>query len=164
VALPLANRHYNRQNPNSKQFVPPGRCLVLRTPDATALWVTSAPIAAYVRHAWAGAWVCSMFRNEGNCLSSELIREAVSASRWYFGDAPAGLGMVTFVDPTKTRRKRDPGRCFVKAGFTRLKRRTAGGLVVLQLLPDEMPPPTQPLARAELRQPVQLALPIGDVA
>ena len=25
----LADRHYNRQNPDSDQFVPPGKCLVL---------------------------------------------------------------------------------------------------------------------------------------
>ena len=30
-----------------------------------ALWVTSFPFAQYVRHQWAGAWVCSAFRNEG---------------------------------------------------------------------------------------------------
>ena len=53
-ALPLANRHYNRQSPNSPQFVPPGRCLVLLTQDTGALFVSSWPLAAYVKHAWAG--------------------------------------------------------------------------------------------------------------
>jgi len=36
-ALPLADRHYNRQKPGTSQFVPPGRCIVLLTPKATAL-------------------------------------------------------------------------------------------------------------------------------
>src|SRR5690242_7545534 len=40
-AVPLADRHYNRQKPGTPQFVPPGRCLVLLTADAGALWVTS---------------------------------------------------------------------------------------------------------------------------
>jgi hypothetical protein len=96
-ALPLADRHYNRRKVGSPQFVPPGRCLVLLTPDATALWTTSWPFAEYVRHAWAGAWVCSAFRNESPHLSSGLIRDAVSATRHLYGDPPA-LGMVTFVD------------------------------------------------------------------
>jgi hypothetical protein len=26
-ALPLADRHYNRQKPGTPQFVPPGRCM-----------------------------------------------------------------------------------------------------------------------------------------
>jgi hypothetical protein len=30
--LPLADRHYNRQKPGSPQFVPPGRCVVLKAP------------------------------------------------------------------------------------------------------------------------------------
>lgn len=55
-----------------------------------------------------------------------------------FGDAPT-LGMVTFVNVTKVRRKRDPGRCYARAGFTRLAETTKGGLVVLQMLPDAMP-------------------------
>lgn len=86
----------------------------------------------------------SCFRNESPHLSSELIREAVAATRAIMGNPPA-LGMVTFVDPSKIRHKRDPGRCYVKAGFTRLKERTHGGLVVLQLLPDNMPDPEYPM-------------------
>jgi hypothetical protein len=49
-ALVLADRHYNRQKIGSPQFVPPGRCLVLLTRNADALWVTSWPYAEYVRH------------------------------------------------------------------------------------------------------------------
>lgn len=141
-ALPLADRHYNRQRPGTPQFVPPGRCLVLLTPDADALWVTSWPMEEYTRHRWAGAWVNSCFRNEGAGLSSELIREAVSASRFWWGDPPA-LGMITFVDADKVRRKRDPGRCYRKAGFEHVGF-TEGGLWAFQLLPREMPEPMAP--------------------
>lgn len=138
VAKRLADRHYNRQKPDSPQFVPPGRCLVLRTDAADALWVTSWPFAEWVRHAWAGAWVNSCFRNESPHLSSELIREAVAATRSVW--EPPALGMVTFVDASKVRRKRDPGRCYVRAGFERVGF-TKGGLVALQLFPDAMPSP-----------------------
>src|SRR3954471_16732070 len=141
-ALPLADRHYNRRKVGSPQFVPPGRCVVLLTANADALWVTSWPFAEYVRHAWPGAWVNSLFRNESGELSSELIREAIAATRSVFGDPPP-LGMVTFVDRDKTRRKRDPGRCYRKAGFRHVGE-TKGGLVALQLLPAEMPDAVQP--------------------
>ena len=114
LAAVIADRHYSRQTIGSPQFVPPGRCLVLRKPDA--YWVTSWPFAEYVKHQWAGAWVCSAFRNEGPDLSSELVREAVAATRWYWPEVPA-LGMVTFVDAGRVRHKRDPGRCYLKAGF-----------------------------------------------
>jgi hypothetical protein len=138
VTREIADRHYNRQSVGAKQFVPPGRCVVLRTVDDRAFWITSWPFAEYVKHEWPGAWVCSAFRNEGAGLSSELIREAVAATRYEWPAIPE-LGMVTFVDPKKVRHKRDPGRCFVKAGFTRLKKKTKGGLIVLQMLPGEMP-------------------------
>ena len=141
VARAIADRHYNRQRVGATQFVPPGRCLVLIRPQA--LWVTSWPFAEYVKHAWAGAWVCSCFRNEGPELSSTLIREAVAATRWRFGEPPE-LGMVTFVDPGKVRRKRDPGRCFRRAGFD-LAGQTKGGLVALLLAPDAMPRATAPV-------------------
>lgn len=104
-------------------------------------------MAEYVKHAWAGAWVCSLFRNEtnGRHLSSDMIREAVAITRWKWPDIPS-LGMVTFVDAGKTRRKRDPGRCYVKAGWTRLREVTKQDkLIVLQVLPEEMPPPLMPI-------------------
>ena len=138
VARKVADRHYNRQSIGADNFVPPGRCLVLRTPDGEAFWVTSWPFAEYVRHAWGGAWVCSAFRNEApdKYLSSELVIEAVAATRSVW--EPPELGMVTFVNRDLTRRKRDPGRCFRKAGFTHVGE-TQGGLIALVLLPADMP-------------------------
>ena len=98
----IADRHYNRQKPGTPQFVPPGRCCVLyaETNGGKALWVTSFPLAQYVKHAWAGAWVCSAFRNEGADIASELIRDAVAATRAYLGEPPE-LGMITFIDTEK---------------------------------------------------------------
>ena len=139
-AVALADRHYSRQKPGSKQFVPPGRCFVLYAKTATgeAVWVTSWPFAEYVKHAWAGAWVCSIFRNEGAGLASELIRQAVSATRAYYGDPPS-LGMITFVLPSALR-STNPGACFKYAGF-RLCGAAKDGKPCLQLLPEDMPPP-----------------------
>jgi len=140
----IADRHYNRQTVGATQFVPPGRCVVLRSDEGGgALWVTSWPFAEYVQHAWAGAWINSCFRNEGAGLSSELIREAIAATRYYWQDIPE-LGMITFVDAGKVRRKRDPGRCYIRAGFKHIGE-TKGGLLTFQLLPEEMPEAMAPL-------------------
>jgi len=109
----IADRHYNRRKVGSPQFVPPGRDFTLRHED-DALWTTSWPYAEFVRHAWPGAWVNSLFRNESDRLSSELIIEAVAHTRAQW--EPPSLGIVSFVDAAKTRRKRDPGRCYRRAG------------------------------------------------
>src|SRR5205809_831618 len=85
----IADRHYNRQKPGSPQFVPPGRCIVLVA--SGAVWVTSWPYARYVKHRWAGAWVNSLFRRESGPLASELIREAVAATRWFWAPPPLGI-------------------------------------------------------------------------
>lgn len=138
-ALPLADRHYNRRKIGSPQFVPPGRCLVLRQPNA--LWVTSWPFAQYVRHAWPGAWVNSLFRSEGAGVASELIREAVAITRSIW--QPPELGIVTFVSPkhvppTMRRGKPIYGYCYLRAGFRHVGF-TKGGLWAWQMLPAEMP-------------------------
>lgn len=141
-ALPLADRHYNRQKVGSPQFVPPGRCLVLLTPTANALWVTSWP--EYARHDWRGAWMNTLFRNESEHLSSELILEAVAATRWRYGNPPAE-GMVTFVDRDAVRPKRDPGYCYLCAGFRVVGETKIHKRVVLQMVPGDMPEPALPL-------------------
>lgn len=138
----LADRHYNRQSVGAAQFVPPGRCLVMRA-EGPSVWVTSWPKAEYTKHEWAGAWVNSLFRREGGPLASELITEAVAATRWNWPDVPP-LGIVTFVDPTNVRHKRDPGRCYRKAGWRHVGF-TKSGLWTYQQLPGEMPDPDAPL-------------------
>ena len=136
----LADRHYSRRKVGSPQFVQPGRCLVLHASgeNGNAYWVSVWPFAQYVRHAWAGAWQCSAFRNEGAGLSSDLIRQALAATRAHWGEPPP-LGLVTFVNADKVRRKRDPGRCFLRAGGE-LDGKTKAGLVVIRFPPDAIPP------------------------
>lgn len=141
-ALPLADRHYNRRKIGSPQFVPPGRCLVLRTECGRALWVTSWPFAEYTKHAWPGAWVNSLFRSEGAGLASALILDAIAITRSYW--TPPTLGMITFVSPkhvkpTRVRGADIYGYCYLKAGFKHVGF-TKGGLWAWQMLPDAMPP------------------------
>jgi hypothetical protein len=142
AARRLADRHYNRQKVGTPQFVPPGRCLVLLTECSRAFWITSWPFGEYVKHAWAGAWVCSAFRSEDAGKASDLIRDAVAASRAHFGEPPE-LGMITFIDrsqvqPIKVRGRPTWGWTWKQAGF-REAGETKGGLLAMQLLPADMP-------------------------
>jgi hypothetical protein len=145
-AAALADRHYNRQSVGSAQFVPPGRCIVLRAPES--VWVTSWPYAEYTKHDWAGAWINSLFRREGGeVIASQMIREAIAVTRWMWPDVPP-LGMVTFVDPSKVRHKRDPGRSYLRAGFEQVGA-TKGGLLAFQILPAVMPDAEAPAGALE---------------
>lgn len=132
VGRVLADRHYSRKTVGAAPFAPPGRNLTLRTLAGDALWVTCWPLPEFVDHEWGDCWTCTLFRNEGDVLSSELVNDAVAATRWRFGDPPPG-GFLTFVDVGKVRRKRDPGRCFRKAGFRPAGYTKDRGLLALQL-------------------------------
>lgn len=146
---PLADRHYNRQSIGADGFVPPGRCLVLTTECRRAFWVTSWPFAEFVKHAWAGCWMNSAFRNEAPDVfrASEMIREAVACTREAFGDPPA-LGMLTFIDPAHVRSAKEEGGVigysYRRAGFKHVGE-TKAGLAAFQLLGHRMPPPQAPI-------------------
>lgn len=112
----LADRHYSRRRPGSGQVGPPGRKLVLVTPCERAVWVTHWPYAEYSMDGL-DAWRCSIFRNEGAGLSSELIASAMNLTARLWQTRP-GDGWVTWVDPRKVQ-SRNPGYCFLNAGWTR---------------------------------------------
>ena len=148
--LPLADRHYNRQKIGSKQFVPPGRCLVLYAETVTgkAFWVSSWPLAEYTHHEWAGAWICTTFRNEGAGLASELIKDALKATVWKWG-APPEKGMITFINtekvkPTMVHGRKTYGRTFELAGFKMVGKTKKNHLLCFQLLPEDFPKAEQP--------------------
>lgn len=168
----IADRHYSRQKVGTPQFVAPGRCAVFYAAMETgqAFWVTSWPFAEWVKHDWAGAWVCAAFRNEGVHSASILIKQALSASRAVLGEPPE-LGMITFIDrrcrkckkqfqkcgcaepnwivrPTMVHGKPVWGWTYRKAGFVDAGE-TKGGLLALQIWPNSMPPAIRPLTELE---------------
>jgi hypothetical protein len=151
AAARLADRHYNRQKIGTPQFAPTGSCVIFLTDCARGFWITSAPFAEWVKHAWAGAWVCSAFRSEGAGIASELIRQAVAATRAHYGEPPA-LGMVTFVDrkkvrPTLVRGEPVWGWTYRRAGFVEAGE-TKGWLLALRLPVEAMPAPRAARPRA----------------
>lgn len=135
-AAALADRHYSRQTPGSVQFTAPGRKLVLLSDDERALWAAVENLDPAGRRKWRVA----IFRNEGQSLSSDLVREATARTLgfWtrFYGGCPA-VPLRTEVDVRKVRAKRDPGRCFLRAGWRRVPdeevARAAGrGMAVLE--------------------------------
>jgi len=124
----LADRHYSRQTVGHPMFTRPGRNLVLRTTRGDAVWVTWQGI----RDDGLDAWECTIFRNESTILSSQLIREAVTATIFEWGAMPKD-GIITYVDADKIR-STNPGCCFKMAGWKRIGESKKRGLILLQYL------------------------------
>jgi hypothetical protein len=129
-ARALADRHYSRKTRGATHFCGPGEKMVLITPDYRALFVWRKN-----RVRWDGqeGVECTIFRNEGAHISSELIKEAVrlAKKRW------PGARLFTYVWPSAIK-STDPGFCFKRAGWrvvgwNRGKRRK---LLLLEALDD----------------------------
>lgn len=129
TARALADRHYSRQTVGAREFMASGKTLVLRTHDGGAVWgaIENLDPVGTLR------WRVSIFRRESGPRASDLVREATDTTYRYWIAHYGGLPPVplqTEVDPSKTRAKRDPGRCFLRAGWTAIE--TRRGLVILQ--------------------------------
>ncbi len=129
-ARALADRHYSRQTIGAREFMSNGKTFVLLTRCARAVWGCIENLDPVGNRRWR----CSVFRNEAReeFRSSDLVIEA-TARTFEFWRRTGGLPSVplqTEVDPDKTRPKRDPGRCFRRAGWFVVEKRN--GLVVLQ--------------------------------
>ena len=112
----LADRHYSRRTPGSNQFMPPGQTLVLVTPrgDAVFGWWRPHPNAGIKSMNNLDGWTCTIFRNESQHLSSEMILEAEKMLLEKYDCGPDGL--ITYVWDRKIRSV-NPGFCFKKAGW-----------------------------------------------
>jgi hypothetical protein len=115
-----------QRNRNYNLIAGPGEKLVLLAESALFVW------RKFISMDNQQGVNCAVFRNEGPLLSSDLIREAdtLAWDRW------PGARLYTYVDANKTRRKRDPGRCFLRAGWNYCGT-TAKGLLILDIMPCE---------------------------
>lgn len=135
-AARMADRHYSRRTVGSPQFTGPGTDLVLRNTEGTILFV-------WIYHNAAGehlqrwdkqiGYCCSLFRNESSRIASEIILEAERIVRDTWGPNR----VYTYVNPRKIKRTRSPGRCFLKAGWSRASV-TKYGLILLEKAADRL--------------------------
>ena len=129
---PFFERHYSarvkaaRHYKNWRRICAPGQHIILLTPmvDALFVWVYEKLRADNQRGV-----NCSVFRNEGPSLSSDLIREAVDLAwaKW------PQTRLFTYVAPDKIKSS-NPGYCFIQAGWRRCGL-SPKGLVILEKLP-----------------------------
>lgn len=121
-ACVLADRHYSRRKPGSGQFMPPGQTIVMYA-DAPSAGGEGAVWGWWRPHPDSGlksmngldGWTCSIFRNESEHLSSDLILQAELALT-EFGYDVGPDGMLTYVWDSKIRSV-NPGYCYKLAGW-----------------------------------------------
>ena len=133
-AFALMRNHYSFQpyadgrrqdlgNRNRHLFTGPGQKMVLLGADCRALFVWRKFIDRSGQH----GVNCAVFHNESDQLSSELILEAeqLAWQRW------PNERLYTYVNPLKISSS-NPGYCFKKAGWHRVKHKTTKGLHILE--------------------------------
>jgi hypothetical protein len=127
----LADGHYSRRTIRSPQFMPPGQTLVLLTPDELAVfgWWRPDPSSGIVAMNGLDGWTCTIFRNTGPQLSSDLVLAAESELLDRYDCGPDGL--ITYVWDSKVA-SANPGYCFKCAGWHVTGRSADGRKTLLQ--------------------------------
>jgi len=125
-AVALYRKHYSCRDPKIDYvrygFSGKGESMVMITLDCLALWCW--------RKVENQGIYCSVFRNEGNILSSDLIREADRLAWQHWNDRRH----FTHVNP---REVNGDGKCFKAAGWRKLKLRTKKRhLIILEIYPE----------------------------
>ena len=112
--------HYRRRR--NRKIAGPGEYMMLMTVDCKALWVWR----KFIDKSGQKGVNCAVFRNEGDMLSSELIKEAVDLAwrRW------PGERLYTYINARKVK-SANPGYCYLMAGWERAGR-TQGGLLIME--------------------------------
>ena len=124
--LALYERHYSAyryaDGRRRKLFVGPGEKLVLRTLQGNAMFVWR----KFIDDSGQQGVNCAVFRNESEHLSSTLIRQADAIADAIWTDRRH----YTYVKSEAVASK-NPGFCFLVAGWQRCGR-TKGGLLILE--------------------------------
>jgi hypothetical protein len=130
-AVALYRRHYSCDNRKADLvrygFSGNGESMILMTLDCKALFCWRFQ-DKYQRDKQQGV-NCSVFRNESNLLSSDLIKEGMTLAwvRW------PSKRLYTYVNPDKIK-STNPGYCFIKAGWRKCGY-SKGGLLILEISP-----------------------------
>lgn len=129
----LADRHYSRRKIGSPQFMPPGQTVILFAEVGAVFgWWRPHPASGLRSMNGLNGWTCTIFRNESDVLSSELILEA-EAALLATGTDVGPDGLLTYVWDARVRSV-NPGACFKAAGWRRKGRSADGRKTLLQKL------------------------------
>lgn len=126
----MFDAHYSRRvyadGRQTKLFVGPGSKCVLVTPGADAFFIWR----KFIDGSGQAGINCAAFRRDERCpaKASELI---LAAEPFAWAKWPCETRFYTYVNADRVRRKRDPGRCFMRAGWTPCGK-TKGGLLILE--------------------------------
>jgi hypothetical protein len=126
LAAAIANRHYSRiwrGNTTQDRFMPPGRRLILVEPSGR--WLFAWNMQKFRHDGQFGA-ECTIFRNESELLSSDIILLAERECDRVFGFCRK----FTYIHPGLIR-STNPGYCFQKAGWTLTRHKSTRGLALL---------------------------------
>lgn len=118
----FADQHYSRQTPGHREFVGPGRTLILRSERGDILFAWSWP---KVRRDGQVGYNCAIFRNMSKRRSSDIILEAEAEATKKWGPNR----FYTYVDARKIK-STNPGYCFQCAGWAR-RGLSQSGMVLL---------------------------------
>ncbi|TAL44100.1 MAG: hypothetical protein EPN91_05090 [Salinibacterium sp.] len=158
----LADRHYSRQRPGHPFWTRPGFNFVLY-----AEGVSGAAVFCWFRPRWEvgqqrfdrlQAIECTIFRNETELRSSDLIVEALAAVQtWDHAiDTELRDGFITGINSRATAGRRSkralPGLCFREAGFVEFPHQARAADVWLRAerLPDACRPVREPRGQLSL--------------
>ena len=123
--MALFRRHYSHRKyadgRDVKLFCGPGEKIVLRTKAADALFVWR----RFIDDSGQEGINCAVFRNESPHRSSELIRQADAIADHIW----PGCRHYTYVDSGNVR-SRNPGYCFIVAGWKRCGVTKSGKLIL----------------------------------
>jgi hypothetical protein len=125
--MKIAKRHYSqiwRGNQNHKRFVGPGKRMIIL--DPLCQWLFVWRMAKYRMDNQEGV-ECTIFRNESNRLSSDIILEAEKL----WNDAYGATRKYTYIHPGQIK-SCNPGYCFLCAGWKRTGHTSTRGLILLE--------------------------------
>ena len=139
-AIGLYRRHYTYPPSRLKKafrlrFAGPGEYLMLLTRGSDAIFVWR--LFRENKRAEPRGVTCSIFRNESEHLSSQMI---LHAEAWALTSWPEAKWLYTYVDPKKVRSP-NPGYCFKVAGW-KLGPPSKSGLISLWKRASESPHPS----------------------
>ena len=131
AAAKLANRHYSRlsRGRSGSRIMPPGKSIIILNEEQD--WLFCWNRQCYRRDGLGRLPECTLFRNEGDRLSSSIILECEDVLTKVHPNWPKCV--FTYVDPALVKSP-NPGYCFRMAGWRQIDRSIKGLILMMKIL------------------------------